>query len=82
MMDSSEPPQGDLYANKGYQVLVANVILSILATAAVVLRVYARISRKVALGKDDYLAIVALVRPQCSPDMTMNSLTPSSSAVS
>ena len=61
-MASSAATQDDPYANKGYQVLAANVVLSILAMVAVALRIYARISRKVALGKDDYMAMVALVR--------------------
>ena len=61
MMLSTAEPQNDVYANKGYQVLLANVILSVLATVAVALRIYARISRSVALGKDDCLAIIALV---------------------
>jgi hypothetical protein len=43
-------------------VLVANVVLALLATFAVVLRIVARRLKKVALGADDIAIIIALVR--------------------
>ncbi len=61
-MASSHEPQDGLYANRGYRVLVANVVLALLATFAVVLRIVARRLKKVALGADDIAIIIALVR--------------------
>ncbi len=60
-MASSPEPQHGLYANRGYRVLVANVVLALLATFAVVLRIVARRLKKVA-GADDIAIIIALVR--------------------
>ena len=42
--------------------LVANVVLALLATFAVVLRIVARRLKRVALGADDIAIIIALVR--------------------
>lgn len=42
--------------------LVANVVLALLATFAVVLRIVARRLKKVALDADDIAIIIALVR--------------------
>ena len=60
-MGSSEP-QDDLHANRGYKVLVANVIFASLATLAVALRIFAGRFRSAGLGVDDILAVIALVR--------------------
>ncbi len=60
-MVSSEP-RDDPHANKGYKVVVANVILGSLATLAVALRLLARRYRSAGLGVDDIVAIIALVR--------------------
>lgn len=60
-MASSPEPQHGLHANRGYRVLVANVVLALLATFAVVLRIVARRLKKVA-GADDIAIIIALVR--------------------
>lgn len=59
---ASPKPQDGLYANRGYRVLVANVVLALLATLAVVLRIAARRLNKVALGAYDIAIIIALVR--------------------
>ncbi len=61
-MASSPEPQDGLYVNRGYRVLVANVVLALLATFAVVLRIVARRLKKVALDADDIAIIIALVR--------------------
>ncbi len=61
-MASSPEPQDGLYANRDYRVLVANVVLALLATFAVVLRIVARRLKKVVLNADDIAIIIALVR--------------------
>lgn len=60
----SPEPQDGLHANRGYRVLVANVVLASLATFAVVLRIASRRLKKVALGADDIAIIIALVRDE------------------
>ena len=59
-MKSSEPQNGP-HANRGYGVLIANIILASLGTLAVVLRHFVTRAKKVALDADDILIIVALV---------------------
>lgn len=58
----SPAPQDGLHANRGFRVLVANIVLALLATLAVVLRVVAGRLKRVALGADDIAIIIALVR--------------------
>lgn len=62
-MASAQPEE-----SQANSVLAGNLSVSILATIAVALRLLARRVQKVTLGYDDYLILLALVRPPFTPN--------------
>ena len=58
----SQYQQAHIADNATNSIIVANVICSLVATTAVLLRIISRRLKKLSLGVDDYMAMLTMVR--------------------